>query len=264
MLDRNVVVAGGAAGIGAALCSSCIRQGANVLVCDKLDADSLKFGFAPLEEADPGQLEYRECDLTRPGQVQALAGAAESFFSGKINVLINCVGINMRSPLLDLDVDDWDRSMETNFRGAFLLTKALAPMVRPGGAMVFLSGASSLRPRTDNAAFALTKMALNRLTTLLAAEVAQRGIRLNAVCPGPVMSDRVIDERIIDPITAEHRTAEEVRKEILEDMPLARYYGDIPPVDSVVEAVNFLISDEARFITGAVVPVDGGKSLAGM
>ena len=132
-------------------------------MCDKLDADSLKFGFAPLEEADPGQLEYRQCDLTRPGQVQALAGTAESLFGGKINVLINCVGINMRSPLLDLDVDDWDRCMETNFRGAFLLTKALAPMVRPGGAMVFLSGASSLRPRTDNAAYALTKMALNRL-----------------------------------------------------------------------------------------------------
>ena len=163
MLDRNVVIAGGAAGIGAALCSSCIRQGANVLVCDKLDADSLKFGFAPLEEADPGQLEYRECDLTRPGQVEALAGAAESLFGGKINVLINCVGINMRSPLLDLDVDDWDRSMETNFRGRLPADQGAGADDPAGrGQWFFLSGASSLRPRKDNAAFALTKMALNR------------------------------------------------------------------------------------------------------
>lgn len=264
MLDRNVVIAGGAAGIGAALCSSCIRQGAKVLVCDRLDADSLKFGFAPLEEADPGQMEYRECDLTRSDNLQALARTAESFLGGRINVLINCVGLNMRSSLLDLDVDDWDRCMETNFKGAFLLTKVLAPMVRSGGAIVFLSSASALRPRTGNAAYALSKMALNRLTTLLAAEFADRGIRLNAVCPGPIMSDRVIDERIIDPITAAHRTAEDVKQEILEEMPLARYFGDIPPVDSVVDAVNFLISDEAKFITGAVLPVDGGKSLAGI
>ena len=106
-------------------------------------------------------------------------------------------------------------------------------------------------------------MALNQLTILLAAEVAERGIRLNAVCPGPIMSDRVIDERVIDPITAEHRTADEVTEEIVRDMPLARFHGCIPPVDSVVDAVNFLISDEAKFITGAVLPVDGGKSLAG-
>ena len=75
---------------------------------------------------------------------------------------------------------------------------------------------------------------------------------------------RVIDERIIDPITAEHRTAEEVKQEILPDMPLAHFFGEIPPVASIVDAVNFLISDKARFITGAILPLDGGKSLAAM
>ena len=76
------------------------------------------------------------------------------------------------------------------------------------------------------------------------------------------MSDRVIDERVIDPITAEQRTADEVKEEILSDMLLARFHGCIPPMESVVDAVNFLISDEAKFITGVVLPVDGGKSLA--
>ncbi len=264
MMDRHVVIAGGAAGIGAALCSSCVRQGARILLCDKLDEESLKFGFAPLEEADPGQLKYQECDVTQPDQVQELAAAAESFLNGKIDVFINCVGINMRSPLLDLAEEDWDRCMDTNLKGTYLLASSLAPMVKPGGAMVFLSSASSLRPRMSNAAYALSKMALDRLTVLLAAEVADRGIRLNAVCPGPILSDRVIDERIIDPITAEQRTAEEVKQEVLQDMPLARFYGEIPPVAAVVDAVNFLISDEARFITGAILPVDGGKSLAAM
>ena len=264
MLDRKVVIAGGAAGIGAALCSSCIRQGANVLVCDKLDAESVKFGFSPLEEADPGQISYQKCDVTQADQVQDLARAVESFFSGKIDVFINCVAINMHKPLLGMDQEDWDRCMDTNFKGAFLLSSSVVPMIKSGGAMVFLSSASSLRPRTRNAAYALSKMALNSLTTLLAAEVAERGIRLNTVCPGPIMSDRVIDERMIDPITSEHRTADEVTEEILNDMPLARFHGCIPPVESVVEAVNFLISDEAKFITGAVLPVDGGKSLAGL
>ena len=261
MLDRQVVIAGGAAGIGAALCSSFIRQGARVLVCDQLDAESLKFGYAPLEEADRGQLDYRQCDVTDGAQVRELAGAAESFLGGRIDAFVNCVGINLRSSLQDLAEDDWDRCMDANFKAAFLLFSTLAPLVRPGGAMVFLSGASALRPRAANAAYALSKSALNQMTRLLASEIAGRGIRLNAVCPGPIMSDRVIDERIIDPITSGHRTAEEVKEEILNEMPIARFFGEIPPVSSVVDAVNFLVSDEAKFITGAVLPVDGGKSL---
>ena len=264
MMDRHVVIAGGGAGIGEALCRSCIRQGAIVLVVDKLEAKSLEFGYAPLEDADAGQLRYRQCDITRSEQVRELGGEVQDFFGGTIDVFINCVGINIRRSLLELDEEDWDRVMDTNVKGSFLLASAVAPMMKPGGAMVFLSGASALQPERIDASYALSKMTLNDLVTLLAAEVAERGIRLNAVCPGPIMSDRVMDERLIDPITSEHRTAEEVSEEILSEMPLARFHQTIPPVESVVDAVNFLISDEARFITGAVLPVDGGKSLSGI
>ena len=264
MIDRHVAIAGGGRGIGEALCRSFIRQGAKVLVVDKLDARSLEFGFRPLEEADAGQLRYQQCDITRSEQVREFAGEAQDFFGGKIDVFVNCVGINMRRSLLELQEEEWDRVMDTNVKGAFLLTSAVAPMMKSGAAMVFLSSASALQPGRIDAAYALSKMTLNRLTTLLAAEVVERGIRLNAVCPGPIMSDRVMDERLIDPITSEHRTAEEVREEILSEMPLARFHQTIPPVESVVDAVNFLISDEARFITGAVLPVDAGKSLSGL
>lgn len=264
LMDRHVLIAGGGAGIGEELCRSCVRQGAKVIVVDKLNAKSLEFGFRPLEEADAGQLRYRQCDVTRSEQVRKLAGEVQDFFGGKIDVFVNCVGINMRRSLLELEAEDWDRVMDTNVKGAFLLASVVAPMMKSGGAMVFLSSASALQPGRTDAAYALSKMALNRLTALLAAEVAERGIRLNAVCPGPIMSDRVMDERLIDPITSEHRTAEEVREEILSEMPLARFHQTIPPVESVVDAVNFLIGDEARFITGAVLPVDGGKSLSGI
>lgn len=263
LMDRQVAIAGGGAGIGEALCRSFIRQGAQVLVIDKLDAKSLEFGYAPLEDADAGQLRYRQCDVTRSEQVREFAAEVQDFFDGKIDVFVNCVGINMRRSLLELEEEDWDRVMDTNVKGAFLLASAVAPMMKSGGAMVFLSSATALQPGRVDAAYALSKMTLNRLTTLLAAEVAERGIRLNAVCPGPIMSDRVMDERLIDPITSEHRTAEEVTEEILSEMPLARFHQAIPPVESVVDAVNFLISDEARYITGAVLPVDGGKSLSG-
>ncbi len=264
MMDRHVAIAGGGRGIGEALCRSFIRQGAIVLVVDKLDAKSLEFGFRPLEDADAGQLRYRQCDITRSEQVREFTAEVQDFFGGKIDVFVNCVGINMRRSLLELEEEDWDRVMDTNVKGAYLLASALAPMMKSGGAMVFLSSATALQSGGDDAAYALSKMTLNRLTTLLAAEVAGRGIRLNAVCPGPIMSDRVMDERLIDPITSEHRTADEVREEILSEMPLARFHQTIPPVESVVDAVNFLISDEARFITGAVLPVDGGKSLSGI
>ena len=264
MMDRHVAIAGGGGGIGEARCRSFIRQGAQVLVTDKLDARSLEFGYQPLEDADAGQLRYRQCDVTRGEEVREFAEAADDFFGGKIEVFINCVGISMRGSLLELAEEDWDRVMDTNVKAAFLLASAVAPMMKPGGAMVFLSSASALQPGRVDAAYALSKMTLNRLTTLLAAEVAERGIRLNAVCPGPIMSDRVMDERLIDPITSEHRTAEEVSEEILSEMPLARFHQTIPPVESVVDAVSFLISDEARFITGAVLPVDAGKSLSGL
>ena len=264
MLDRHVAIAGGGRGIGEALCRSFIRQGAKVLVVDKLDARSLEFGFRPLEEADAGQLRYRQCDVTRGDQVREFTGEVQDFFGGTIDVFINCVGINMRRSVLELDEEDWDRVMDTNVKGAFLLASAVAPMMKSGSAMVFLSSATALQPGRVDAAYALSKMTLNRLTTLLAAEVAERGIRLNAVCPGPILSDRVMDERLIDPITSEHRTAEEVREEIFSEMPLARFHQTIPSVESVVDAVNFLISDEARFITGAVLPVDAGKSLSGI
>ncbi len=264
MMERHIAIAGGGGGIGEALCRSFIRQGAKVLLADKLDPRSLEFGFRPMEEADAGQLRYEQCDITRSDQVREFGGAIESFFGGKIDVLINCVGINMRKSLLELAEEDWDRVMDANVKGAFLLLSALAPMVKSGGAIVFLSSAAALRPGRIDAAYALSKLALNHLSLMLGAEVAQRGIRLNAVCPGPIMSDRVIDERLIDPITSEHRTAEEVKKELLEEMPLARHFGDIPPVESVVDAVNFLVSDEAKFITGAILPVDGGKSLAAL
>ena len=262
LMDRQVAIAGGGAGIGEALCRSFIRQGAQVLVIDKLDAKSLEFGYAPLEDADAGQLRYRQCDVTRSEQVREFAAEVQDFFDGKIDVFVNCVGINMRRSLLELEEEDWDRVMDTNVKGAFLLASAVAPMMKSGGAMVFLSSATALQPGRVDAAYALSKMTLNRLTTLMAAEVAERGIRLNAVCPGPILSDRVMDERLIDPITSEHRTAEEVTEEILSEMPLARFHQTIPPVESVVDAVNFLIGDEARYITGAVLPVDGGKSLS--
>ncbi len=264
-MDLHVVIAGGGSGIGEALCQSSISQGAKVLVVDKLpEAMIREFGYAPLEDAYVGQFRYQQCDITRSDEIREFAETLESFFGGKIDVFINCVGISMRKSVLELAEEDWDQVMDTNVKGAFLLASTVAPMMKPGGAMVFLSSATALQPGRVDAAYALSKMTLNRLTTLLAAEVAERGIRLNTVCPGPIMSDRLMDERLIDPITSEFRTAAEAVEEVLTEMPLARFHQTIPPVEAVVEAVNFLISSEARFITGAVLPVDGGKSLSGI
>ena len=187
MMDKHVVIAGGAAGIGEAFCSLCIREGARVLLLDKLDAGMLEFGFKPLEEADAGQLRYERCDITQSAQVSQLSAAVDEFLGGKIDLFINCVGMSMSKPLLELAEDDWDRVMDANVKGAFLLTSAIAPMMKSGGAMVFLSSASALMPDRNDAAYALSKMTLNRLTALLASEVAERGIRLNTVCPGPIM-----------------------------------------------------------------------------
>ena len=259
-----MVVSGAAAGIGASLVRRYVESGANVLAFDKVDPESLELG--PLSDLDaaPGQLTYRQCDVTEDRQVQALLGEVVTSLGGTIDAFVHCIGMNMRKPLLKLDHDELDLCLEINFKSAFHLSVGLLPMFRSAGAIVFISSVAALRPRLADPAYSLSKMALNHLTVLLAAEIAERGIRLNGVCPGPTMSDRFLDERIIDPISVHNQAGTLVKNEILKDMPLARFHDCIPPVDAVIDAVDFLIGDRARFITGAVLPVDGGKSLTAL
>ena len=257
----RLVIAGAGAGVGAELAASYLERGARVLLCDRLAGADLQIGLgAALDEAG-GRARYVRCDVTAAADVRALFEAVRAFFGGPFDAFVNCIGVNVRKPLLDMREDEWDRCIDTNLKGAFRLAVGLAPQVRDGGVMINVSSTAGLRPRGVDPVYSLAKLSLNHLTVMLARELAARGIRMNAVCPGPTLSDRFLDERIIDPALAGARTPSAVAREILDEMPLAAFHGRIPGVRAVADAVDFLISDRAAFITGAVLPVDGGKAL---
>ena len=257
----RLVIAGAGAGVGAELAASYLERGDRVLLCDRLDGADLQIGLgAALDEAG-GRARYVRCDVTAATDVRALLEAVRAFFGGPFDAFVNCIGVNVRKPLLDMREDEWDRCIDTNLKGAFRLAVGLAPQVRDGGVMINVSSTAGLRPRGVDPVYSLAKLSLNHLTVMLARELAARGIRMNAVCPGPTLSDRFLDERIIDPALAGARTPSAVAREILDEMPLAAFHGRIPGVRAVADAVDFLISDRAAFITGAVLPVDGGKAL---
>jgi NAD(P)-dependent dehydrogenase (short-subunit alcohol dehydrogenase family) len=248
MSDRVVLVTGALAGIGRATAAAFARQGAAVVVSGRRD-DEGKALVAELRELGP-EAEYIRADVSIEGDVQALVDGTVNTF-GRLDVAVNNAGFTgSPGPLATQTVDAYDAVFDTNVRGVFFSLKhELRVMIDQGfGSIVNLSSTYGERGGAGAGLYSASKHAVNGLTRSAALEVAAIGIRVNAVAPGPVATGGL--DRFAG---GEDRTAS-----LAATVPAGRL-GD---VDDIADVIKFLASDDARFVTGQILAVSGGKTAA--
>lgn len=240
------VVTGGARGIGLAIAHGFLRRGYQVALLDK-DHETLAATVGELSSPDVHGI---HCDVSDETQVAQAAAEVKARF-GRVNALVNNAGVAVFKPVLDTSFAEWRHVLSTNLDGAFLCTHAFAPMMieEGGGAIVNISSISGLRASTLRVAYGTSKAALIALTKQYAVELGNVGIRVNAVCPGPVETEMA---KLV------HSVA--IRSDYYDTIPQGRY----GTVDEVANAVIFLCSDAASFINGQYIAVDGGFDAAGV
>jgi NAD(P)-dependent dehydrogenase (short-subunit alcohol dehydrogenase family) len=245
-LDGKVaLISGGARGQGAAEAAVFTREGARVVFGDVRDDEGRKVEAAI--RAEGGEAVYVHLDVaSEPDWQRGVQTAVDRF--GKLDILVNNAAIVIpRVPIEERTVDEWDRVMAVNARGVFLGTKHAIPAMRRagGGSIVNISSVAGIgQSAHQEPAYAASKGAVRIFTRVTAAQHAGDRIRCNSVHPGPVDTE-MIRSAMSDP---------EVLRRRLERVPLGR----LGTVDEVVAVVLFLASDEASYMTGSEVVVDGG------
>ena len=232
-MARSVLVTGGNRGIGLAIARAFVEAGDQVAVTSRSG------------EAPDG-LFVVACDVTDTASVDAAFTAVEAEH-GPVEVLVANAGITHDTLLLRMSEDDWTSVLDTNLTGAFRVAKrASKSMLRArAGRLIFVSSVVGLSGSAGQANYAASKAGLVGLARSLARELGSRGITANVIAPGFVDTD----------MTA--ALGEERRAEIVGQVPLGRYASP----DEVAKVVRFIASDDAGYITGAVVPVDGGLGM---
>jgi NAD(P)-dependent dehydrogenase (short-subunit alcohol dehydrogenase family) len=241
---KIALISGGARGMGAVEARLFAKEGAKVTIGDVLEDEGRKLE-AELN-ATGAEVLFVRLDVTREADWQRAVEATMNRF-GKLDVLVNNAGISGRGRVEDTAVEEWDRVMDVNAKGVFLRTKVAIPAMRQGGGGSIINISSQLGlVGTDHSSpqYQASKGAVRLLTKATAIQYAQEGIRANSVHPGP----------IVTPMTEAARADPERYQLMLSRIPLG-CYGQ--PED-VAYGVLYLASDEARWVTGSELVIDGG------
>ena len=242
--DRVSIVTGGSRGIGRAIALRLASQGSNVAVaartaaaCEAVAEEARSYGVKVLPV---------EMDVGCPHSVKNAVDAVQEHF-GQIDNLVNNAGITRDGLLLRLKDKAWDDVLRTDLTGVFLCSRAVLKSMlrRRWGRIVSISSVVGLLGNPGQTNYAAAKAGVHGFTKALAREVASRGITVNAVAPGYVETDMT------------HDLPEEAKRQLEEQIPLNR----LGTGDDIAETVSFLLSDEASYITGQVISVDGGMSM---
>ncbi|AEG92231.1 SDR family NAD(P)-dependent oxidoreductase [Ramlibacter tataouinensis] len=247
---RVCIVTGGAQGIGEACARRFAREGAQVLIADIAQARGQALA------AELGA-RYLHCDVGDKAQVDTAVAQAVALH-GRIDVLVNNAGIFKAADFLDVSEADFDAVLRVNLKGAFLMGQAVArQMVRQparqdaaGGAMrgaiVNMSSVNGVLAIPSIASYNVSKGGINQLTRVMALALADRGIRVNAVAPGTIATELAAQAVL---------TSEEARARIMSRTPMKR----LGQPSEIADAVAWLASDAASYVTGEIVVVDGGR-----
>jgi NAD(P)-dependent dehydrogenase (short-subunit alcohol dehydrogenase family) len=246
-MGKTAAITGAASGIGQTAVMRLLGDGWTVFGLDisedRLRATSNDPRFKPVV-----------CDVADPAQV-VVAFAEIAFAAGALDALICCAGVLRIGPLESMSVEDFDSVFNVNTRGTWLCAREGLPLLRKAATreqpsrIVLLSSVAALRPKVQGGAYAASKAAVSQLCRVLAAEVAESGVLVNALAPGTV--DTPMIHAVSDPSkTGRYRPSG--------TSPVGR----IATPDDVVDVIGFLLSDAARYVTGTTIPVDGGTQAA--
>lgn len=240
--DRVAIITGAARGIGKAIALTFIREGAKVALVD-IDQKQLEALKNEIEKRE-GESVNISCDITKSPEVQAMVSQVKRAF-GRIDILVNNAGIIRRGTIETVTEEDWDRVIAVNLKGTFNCCKATFETMKQQryGKIVSISSISGkLGDITSAPGYGPSKAGIDALSKTLAKQLAPYGINVNVVSPHAIETEMSA------------QWSEERRKEIIASIPLGR----LGKPEDVAEAVLFLASDEASFITGEILDVNGG------
>lgn len=244
-LDGKIAfVTGAGRGLGRAGALALARAGANVVLVSRTRSQLDETAAAV--EALGRKAQVAVADIRSAAEIEAAVRTAVEGF-GRVDILFNNAGTNVRKPVVDMTEEDWHTIIDTNVKGIFLVARAVARQMiaQKSGCIINMSSMSALTPERDKVVYASSKGAVTQFTKGLALELAPHGIRVNAIAPGYMLTPLVKGYLEAD--------AERYRR-ILQRIALGR----IGQPEEIGGALVFLASDAARYITGATIAIDGG------
>lgn len=247
--DKLVLITGAARGLGFAMAEAFAGKGARVVIADVLEKQAAQAAGRLRAQYGTEAWAYG-LDVTDPGSIESLFRSISEQF-GRLDVLVNNAGVQVRHSAKDFPKKDWDFLMDVDLNGVFFCCQQAVKLMGPGGAIVSISSSTATETIPGRAPYCIAKGAVQSLTAVLAAEWGAEGIRVNAVAPGWVMTDMVKDGI---------RTGIVSEPQLLSVIPMKR----LGRPAEIAGAVVFLASEEAAYITGQTLYADGGWSVQGL
>ena len=238
---KSAVVTGGGQGIGLGISRALLDAGASVLVAQR----------SPLPDdiANSDKVHWVEADLSKTDSFATIAEAAKERFSS-LEILVNNAGIMFERPLDAMQLDEWNSMLAVNLTAPVFLSQHLLPQITEGGSIINIGSIEGLASNPEHAAYCATKSGIHGLTRALAVDLGKRNIRVNAIAPGWIRST----------LSDDYINAQPNSEQAWQDLYRMHPIGRIGEPEDIGKLAVYLASDDASFMTGQVIVIDGGRT----